>query len=304
MSDAQLIAFFKNPKASVCGRFNQEQLEKDVLIPRKRIPWVKYFFQFSLPAFLLSLKSSGQTGKIKLPVEKIAVQKKSLALLVDTMVYQNSTTLLAPAFVGRVGGVISYVQVRSSLVGTVTDNQGNPLAGATISVGDKPTKVADRNGNFWLDEVSKGASITASFVGYQSKEITVNNVDKPLYIKLIPHQTGLVEVVVRRRSVAKMKNKKSEACTKPVETKLSFYPNPLKSSTPLHLKWQNLEAGNYLIEIFNTGGVLMKSEKLVVEKGLQETSIMINELPAGNYFVRLINEKAGWQMSQQIIVQN
>src|ERR671910_280849 len=58
MSDAQLIAFFKKPKQSTCGRFTQEQLENEILIPRKRIPWVKYFFQIALPALLLSLKST------------------------------------------------------------------------------------------------------------------------------------------------------------------------------------------------------------------------------------------------------
>ena len=46
----------------------------------------------------------------------------------------------------------------------------------------------------------------------------------------------------------------------------------------------------------------MKSKKLVLEKGLSETSITINELFEGNYFARLINEKTGKQLSQQFIV--
>jgi hypothetical protein len=61
MSDAQLVAFFKKPSTgSVCGRFVNDQLERDIAIPRKRIPWLKYFFQIALPAFLVSQKTVAQ----------------------------------------------------------------------------------------------------------------------------------------------------------------------------------------------------------------------------------------------------
>src|SRR6476619_6305684 len=64
MSDAQLAAFFRKPPVgSVCGRFYSDQLERDIQIPKKRIPLVRYFFQFALPAFLLSMKATAQ-GKV------------------------------------------------------------------------------------------------------------------------------------------------------------------------------------------------------------------------------------------------
>ena len=64
MSDREIGQFFKKPSTgSVCGRFMQDQLDRDIAIPKKRIPWVKYFFQFVLPAFLLSMKATAQ-GKV------------------------------------------------------------------------------------------------------------------------------------------------------------------------------------------------------------------------------------------------
>ena len=60
MSDREVAEFFKKPASSVCGRFQQDQLDRDILVPRKRIPWVKYFFQIGLPAFLFSTKASAQ----------------------------------------------------------------------------------------------------------------------------------------------------------------------------------------------------------------------------------------------------
>jgi len=43
MSDRQLAAFFKKPPSSVCGRVYDDQLNRGIEIPRKRIPWIKYF---------------------------------------------------------------------------------------------------------------------------------------------------------------------------------------------------------------------------------------------------------------------
>jgi len=60
MSDRELASFFKKPTGSVCGHFHAEQLDRDILIPRKRIPWIKYLFQFTLPAFMIALKTSAQ----------------------------------------------------------------------------------------------------------------------------------------------------------------------------------------------------------------------------------------------------
>jgi hypothetical protein len=68
MTDNELAAFFKKPSGSVCGHLRQDQLNRDLVIPRKRIPWIKYFFQFILPAFLFSARATAQgrvVGRIK-----------------------------------------------------------------------------------------------------------------------------------------------------------------------------------------------------------------------------------------------
>lgn len=63
MSDRELAAFFKKPSGSVCGRLRQDQLQRNIEIPRKRIPWIKYFFQFTLPALLFTARATAQ-GKV------------------------------------------------------------------------------------------------------------------------------------------------------------------------------------------------------------------------------------------------
>jgi len=79
MSDRQVAEFFKKPSTgSVCGRFMNDQLDRTLGIPKKRIPWVKYFFQFALPAFLLSLKTSSvkAQGKVMVKESKTAPKKQ------------------------------------------------------------------------------------------------------------------------------------------------------------------------------------------------------------------------------------
>ena len=65
MNERQIAVFFKKKNRSVCGRFNADQLDATYTIPKKRIPWVRYFFQIALPAFLYSTKLDAQQRIIK-----------------------------------------------------------------------------------------------------------------------------------------------------------------------------------------------------------------------------------------------
>jgi hypothetical protein len=288
MSDAQLIAFFKNPRPSVCGRFNGEQLERDILMPRKRIPWVKYFFQFTLPAFLFSFKSSSQSVRIKTAIEKFS----SAFAKGEVMPVVADTTIEEPTKVS----------------GTIKDSEGKPVPYAFVVIkGTMRGTAADSLGNFSIEQVPLPCTVSVSCVGFAPKEFRIISFKDQLNINLNPQLMGdvvaYVGYAIPRKKFKKTKTK--EVCTKgeALNPSLLIYPNPVSSSVPLHLKWQNLESGNYRVEIYNTAGLMMKSQKLILENGLKETSVSINELLAGNYFARLINEKTGKQLSEQFIVQ-
>jgi hypothetical protein len=49
-------------------------IEPDIEIPKKRIPWVKYFFQFLIPAFFISYRAAAQ-GKVKV-VSNVTTESK------------------------------------------------------------------------------------------------------------------------------------------------------------------------------------------------------------------------------------
>ncbi|WP_183580492.1 SusC/RagA family TonB-linked outer membrane protein [Mucilaginibacter sp. X5P1] len=82
------------------------------------------------------------------------------------------------------------------VTGKVVDEKGSPLFGATVSI--KGTAIGtrtDENGVFKLDVADKKAIIVVSYIGYQKKEIAVND-QTTFNIALAPLDNKLNDVVV------------------------------------------------------------------------------------------------------------
>src|SRR5690606_37442260 len=106
MSDAQLVAFFRSHTGNTCGRFAKYQLDRSIEIPRKRIPWLRYFFQVAIPAFLVTAKAAAQ-GKVRVGVETHVLNRDSSGVFVK----QDNENKKAKETV---------------VTGIVTDSAGNP----------------------------------------------------------------------------------------------------------------------------------------------------------------------------------
>ncbi|MDE6268848.1 MAG: TonB-dependent receptor [Muribaculaceae bacterium] len=89
-------------------------------------------------------------------------------------------------------GMSSYAQ--SQVSGTVSDEQGEPLIGASVIVKGTPVGVStDFDGNFTI-KANKGATLVVSFIGYISQEVKVDS--ERLNIVLKEDNQLLDEVVV------------------------------------------------------------------------------------------------------------
>ena len=83
--------------------------------------------------------------------------------------------LLLPIVILFMGISVAFAQ--KTVSGNVVDDQGIPLPGATIlEQGTTNGVSSDFDGNFSI-EVSEGAVLVISFVGYQTQEITVGSED-------------------------------------------------------------------------------------------------------------------------------
>ncbi|MEP3575543.1 MAG: TonB-dependent receptor [Cyclobacteriaceae bacterium] len=91
--------------------------------------------------------------------------------------------------------ISEQIFIQQTVSGTVTDENGEYLPGATImEKGANNGTVSDINGNFSL-EVNEGAVLVVSFVGYTPSEIVVNSRSQ-IIISLEPDVESLEEVVV------------------------------------------------------------------------------------------------------------
>lgn len=101
---------------------------------------------------------------------------------------------------------LSYAQNgRFNIKGVVVDEQGEPLIGASVFVkGTTDGVVTDVDGAFALS-VQEGATLTASYIGYLSKDVEVGNRDN-LTITLEPDSKTLEEVVVIGYGTVKKKD--------------------------------------------------------------------------------------------------
>src|SRR5690606_35281145 len=170
MSDAQLVAFFRSNKGNMCGRFAKDQLDRSIEIPRKRIPWLRYFFQVAIPAFLVTAKAVAQ-GKVKVGVETHVLQSDTARLEVKELYEQKQK--------GKV------------ITGVVTDTAGTPISNAAVVL--KGTRIGTStgiDGSFRLVNDRYGNFLEVSSIIFETKVVDVSNQKDPVHVSLTESLVG------------------------------------------------------------------------------------------------------------------
>ena len=111
------------------------------------------------------------------------------------MVALFSTSLLHANITYEANAAV--VQQQSVCKGTVVDNNGDPVVGASVFVvsnGQKKGSVTDLDGNFEIAGVASGSSLTISYVGYKTQQVTWSG--KDLKVTLQENSEMLDNVVV------------------------------------------------------------------------------------------------------------
>jgi Secretion system C-terminal sorting domain len=121
MSDTQVLNFINSNADKTCGIFYENQLEKQMLVPRKPLPWLKYFFTITLPAFLLSQKANAQKIIEKNKIEITKSNKSAVEPLEKKDTVQNLDTVVVRSYAtNRIGGkIMTRCGTQSTLMGSV-----------------------------------------------------------------------------------------------------------------------------------------------------------------------------------------
>ncbi|MBK6827830.1 MAG: carboxypeptidase-like regulatory domain-containing protein [Chitinophagaceae bacterium] len=226
MSDRELAQFFKKPSTgSVCGRFMTDQLERDFEIPKKRIPWLRYFFTMAIPAFFLSLKSGAAKTQGQIRVKssgtdtsgkRIYGELKTLGMISKPVFIrpENKDTsgkkakdpvcdqlvMGKPAFETIKGEIFQQDPAAIIVVrGRVVNAKGEALEGVLVQLkGKNKTAVTNKTGHFEIKAIS-GESLDFITIGYAQQSRVISN-KQP--IEIVMQQEVVVAtagmVVVRR----------------------------------------------------------------------------------------------------------
>jgi hypothetical protein len=292
MSDREIAIFFKKPSTgSVCGRFMQEQLDRDIVIPKKRIPWLKYFFQFVLPAFLVSAKATAQ-GKVRVKENMECIEKNSTAKIHGPNLISKPTSLKISESIKMDSSDFPTYHVRGQV--------SVRLGGVSVKKNDEPLIILDGSpmknsislknidvNNIESITVLRNTESMALF-----GEVSINGV---VLIQTKKRETDLKNDTVFNLETIQNKNEKTNI--------FKLYPNPIKSGTTLNIEWRKNETGNYKLELFNLSGQLIFSKEMWIDEEARSLNIQIPQVAAGNYFLRMTNKTSGKAYTEKIIIQ-
>jgi hypothetical protein len=283
MSDRELVKFFKKPVDKVCGRFQPDQLNRDLLLPCKRIPWIKYFFQFVLPAFLISLKVGAQKENLK---GKIAVVCNK-EIKGDTIKIEQQLPAEATLEVN----------------GRVVDRNGVGVSFASVVIkGTKNGVACDSAGCFKIKSDTSRLVLIASSVGFVSKEFIIYGSS---FAEFVLDEVQLSGEVVIVGLIASRPSKPIPLIKRNVDigfSKFSIYPNPAFLNSSLSINTKRLEKADYILTIINIGGGIIQSRKISVDKKNQVFTFQLEKVVEGSYLIQLSNQKTGKTFTEKLIV--
>lgn len=174
-SDKEIISYLNNNK-NTCGRFNNYQLNRDLIIPKQ-----KSSYWFIATASVLGF---------------FGLNHQSAFAQVPPKTEQTDNIKTIPDSIKSTLGL-------KKITGVIYDELG-PLAGASIEViGINKTTVTDFDGNFTI-EVEEGQKLLISYIGFHNKEIIVDSDTQHVSVKLEEnldlYTTGIIEIGYKKKT--------------------------------------------------------------------------------------------------------
>lgn len=318
-SDREIAMFFKKPSSgSVCGRFMEDQLNRDMDIPRKRIPWLKYFFQFLIPGFFISYRAASQ-GKVTVvsnATTEVCTKKVTTGNNTPYSGFEIAAKTPDVGFDRSLRGTVGMVSpgYLYAITGKVIDEMGKSIPFATISIkGTKRSVVADANGTFSITPKFNWEKLTlvASCVGFVPEENQIfrsSHRDQDTLI-LAPMKFQISgEVVVAGMIASKQLKKKpipllDRIFKDTAFSKFKIYPNPIHTNSILTIEWKQREYGDHLLQLFNQSGQLVFSKDIHIDEKAITVAMNMPSIISGSYFLRLTTKTTGKSYTEKLIVE-
>lgn len=96
---------------------------------------------------------------------------------------------------GLMTAISLSISAQQTVKGTITDSQGDPIIGASVSVNGKPVAVTDVDGNFTLTSVQPSSKVEITYMGYKPQRLNIGR-QTQLNLKLEEDAQSINEIVV------------------------------------------------------------------------------------------------------------
>lgn len=282
MSDRQLAEFFKKPKENICGRFYADQLERDIPIPKKRIPWIRYFFQFTWPAFVLFLKSCGQHTATKGKV------------LVKTELPVQSYPVVLGGIMDQIEAVQpSEIKIKEEVS---IDDPGEITMGITALVEENLVELQDT-----IPSVKKEEAVTPE---EDTIVVSKNEMDTVIIMNIPEYDRRMVMM----GGIGMVKRITSETSTTEIKIKTApiprLFPNPATAGTLITIAYKEDDPMPDMVEIFTVAGQLVRKEKISVSKDASVFNLNLpSTLKPGMYLLKFTDSKNMVHHTEKLVIQ-
>lgn len=322
ISDRQVAEFFKKPAGSVCGRFHADQLDREIVIPRKRIPWVRYFFTIAIPAFLMSCKFGGRQAtkgiitlkeqrsttdsmppSIPPPPPVVGMIMPEIFSVDSTQCKQKTEQTIEPMVMGKIapppimGDTIIIPVPKPILMGKIM----MPVDTITKPLPSK-TPVSQKKNRCKIEAI-EGDSTGFGKVPFvfrpvlpQVKETSSVSEEQFIVVGGV-WATGISPK--KKKPVAKAVTTKEK---QPMVSSFLIYPNPATSNADITVKPISAPEGFYRVSLIDANGAVVQQLSEIIT-GKAPASFLLKQLPAGSYFLQLTNTKTGKGYSETILIQ-
>jgi hypothetical protein len=309
MGDQEVLNYFLKANHKVCGRFANDQLNKELVVTekKKRFSWA-YAWNVLLATFLLTEANAQVKPKPKKPVKTI-VRKE---LMGDTVIVPAEP--LAAASI--------------TIKGTIIDEQKKqPVIGASISIQSRyGGTMTDTLGNFHFSVQQKDSLVLEfSAVGYETQTRVIDGLtnSQEIQVYLTPTFAALQEVSVisypaitcrgivggisTRYTVSKtekIKRNINDWMPAALKKDIKMYPNPVVRGNSIQVNVSLKQAGDYKLEIMNAAGQVMQVQPLSMQTKEQLFNLYTqSDWSAGIYWIRISSSHTKNVYQSKLLVQ-
>jgi hypothetical protein len=297
MTDKEVLVYFSKTSQHVCGRFSNNQLNKELAIPpaKKRVTWA-YVWSLLLASVLVT-KTYGQG-------------QPQVKKLHRTLTHEEQ---MLSGFV-RIDKVEAVIPAK--MKGVVLDAQTNqPVTGASINIkGTQNGTSADASGNFQLPVEKKNAlELEFSAIGYEPQTMLLDKTANLEHLRVLlkPAAVVLQEVTVigcgtmgkvvrlggatscvKLTTIEKIQRNINDWTPDAFKKDVKIYPNPVMRGNAIQVKLSLPQEGEYRLELLNNAGQVMLIQPLFMQTKEQQIDLYTQtKWSAGIYYVRISSPK-------------